>query len=567
MNYDIIRALVKRKREEKGLTLDELAAATNISKATLSRFESRTTKKINLKSLHKLYKVLNIDENQFEGIIQKPKDEPLTIGFAYAIWSAPIILSLYDLMEGKLNLNSRNKSQKRGVEFISFGTYEETKYKDSNNSPFIFDKSIPKELLNARTFKEHYLKENNNWLYTYTAKHLFEFLEIEEIDVIAIAGKLTEKKKNSIVLANFLKVANQGCELVIFSNKEKKYDTNSSHLDEIINDSFKYLEIQFLDALNFSSKNENLTLNQFWIKSFYDCAEILINRNNLDPEHKTTLKRLTKSIGYKKLDFDKKREITQLIVIILKEHVTVFDMLSYELFKVILVYAQNTIADDHFDRFLFNHYQDKVIPTHICFAAEEIWDDHIKEFIFPLINENSEYHTEHVLPFFFLGWEPKISHLRNSVAKVYELYDLNLNNICSENFNLSKSFGSEKDSLFTFDLVAKDNADWLYDDLLFDFIYSLKENIDNLRSEITELKSKENSLKLILSKMDISGVDKKTHLEKHFNSDIESSEVINKIAFFLALTPIECYKSLVNLEFDHWVNQEWIKKYITNKKI
>ena len=64
---------IKKRREELGLSLQQLADKTGIPKATLQRYETGTTKKVPGDALEKLRRVLgmNADENDISTLIEE----------------------------------------------------------------------------------------------------------------------------------------------------------------------------------------------------------------------------------------------------------------------------------------------------------------------------------------------------------------------------------------------------------------------------------------------------------------------------------------------------------------
>lgn len=569
--------VIRDRRKADKLTLEAFSAKLqenqiNMSPSAISRYESGVTKKIPQDNLIKILTILGIDIK--ETIDSNSKEDFLEIGIAFAIWSSPLILVLHDYCRDELSFGNGSLKNFK-LRFTSYGIYKGTgNLVKPNHLPFRFGKNTKEDFFGFKS-SQFIHESNQEKIYTYTAKHLRQFLNQGDLDLIAIAGNLAESV-NYRVVANFMNVANEGCELAFFINKNLVESEENADLSRMIQNVSEGI-IGKIDE--FSEKIESgALLNIFWLMNLRKVAQ-----EYLDDKSYSGLKSCEKNLmAIIKYTNDEITEIAMAksvgenIIEIKNTNSELYRNLLKRCFRIPLIYAEGTIASEHYDVYLKNQFENQIVPSHICFAAEDDWFFQMRNIICPFIDEEKNHDKSIVFPMMFFGWEPKISHFKKKAGKVYKKVKADLDlGVLKKNFNLSESFSSQEKKYFTFDLVTKRKST-IDLDLVYQFVLLLKIYVNRFNESIAALKDFERKkeekeawleeLKKKRSDSSIELIDEIFEKEaKDFEDKVFHNKEVKIISSFLDLEPMECYDSLKKLQFTHWVNSDWMDNYLTQK--
>lgn len=567
-----MRIRLKEARKLLSLSLSSLAEKLQddhnieITAPSLFKIETGETKKIRQNILDGLSSILGISSAD----IEYNQAKQLRIGFPYVTWAAPIVLSICDIIEDESEFS-----------VTAYGTFPSESGTDSQDSlteamqaerNTLHEISEPIHLDLIKYSLE--LKKNNERIYTYNAKHLFNLLENGKLDLICVADGVVDLRYNKndfVTVAYFLKSVNEGCELAVFSRK------TSDELEKIMTfeNLVKHFEDVDKDNINQVYKalesNDNIVFNKNYQEKIEKSIIRILERNNIPNKEKELLTKLKddgkKSNKYFELLRTSYRNQAQ------KEIVKSIIEVTFEL---IILYAEKTVAQIYYDKFLRKPDLSFISPHQICLANPSRWNKTLSELIYPF-----EGNRECELEICYLGWQPKISHIRDEIMRVTKTSSKSWN---FKIFNLPKIINNNEQVFLSGQLLIKKNKNTeILANLIYRFANKLKISSDRFNFIINEIRKLENNYtnldnqlknlkneelnqpesEFLKNFMKVQELSVK-NAEKEFIYSIESSPEIKIISDFFDLPKLECYTSIKNLVFSHSFDTDWINEYILN---
>ncbi|MBK8483881.1 MAG: hypothetical protein IPL31_05925 [Saprospiraceae bacterium] len=556
-----MRVKLKEARNSKSLSFTGLVAALkqhsiDITPPSLYKIETGETKKIKQNLLDALSDILGIPTTDVEEVDNRVVQRQIQIGCPYVTWAAPIILAVHKIVDEDPEFKA-----------TAYGIFSS---EPEDNSIHWLSDPIDFELKKFRAS----LSTEGKSVYTYNAKHLFRFIDQDNLDIICVADgvvDLRHDKDDFIPVAHILKSPNEGCDLAVFSK---------SNLDSIIT---------FNDLLNYFKKIYDENIKQV-IKAIEDKTDIrfndayknkitnailsLLERNNISLNDKEFLLKCKKEGSLNYLQWFRSNYKT-------KEQKGFITSLIESVFELLILYAEKTVAEIHFNKFLRDPKLNFIRPQHICLANASGWNATLTNLMYPFLDNDSNFITNYEFELSYLGWQPKIRHIQE------ELNHITKNNSRIWNirlFNLPKITNHNEPIFLTGQLlINKKNNSLLFSDLVYRFANRLKDTSDRLNFIIKDIRLLENKYLQVeefvqglknenLKSMEsdfmnnffITQEDKLKDAEKKFIHAIDTNSELQILSDFFELTKLECYLAIKNLVFSHSFDTKWINQYIDN---